>query len=243
MPKEWTKEEIENLKKYYDDPTCSWERLLAMCGGRKMPTIRWKAYNLGLKGVDRRSKRLWSAKEDAYLHEHWQMETIYQMSERLGMDYSTVLRRCQHFKLDVVGAHKAAKKAETDARAAFIAAHCQKYNVHWIAEQLGVSEAYVYKLISSRGIIMRPPEEPEQVKAARSGKEPEQAEKKETKKETKVEPVRRGRKPGTSLTQNLLIYPMRDCRKCASWPCFKGIETFETNFAKVGCRLYHEKRR
>lgn len=35
-----------------------------------------------------------------------------------------------------------------------------------------------------------------------------------------------------------LKFPKRDCRKCARYPCFNGIERCVCNFAQYGCIRY-----
>lgn len=34
----------------------------------------------------------------------------------------------------------------------------------------------------------------------------------------------------------------RLCHRCVNYPCFRGIDTLETDFARVGCRGYAPKR-
>ena len=34
----------------------------------------------------------------------------------------------------------------------------------------------------------------------------------------------------------------RLCHRCVNYPCFRGIDTLETDFARVGCRGYTPKR-
>lgn len=33
----------------------------------------------------------------------------------------------------------------------------------------------------------------------------------------------------------------RLCHRCVNYPCFRGIDTLETDFARVGCRGYIER--
>lgn len=35
-------------------------------------------------------------------------------------------------------------------------------------------------------------------------------------------------------------HPERTCKKCAKYPCFRGMENFVSDMAKYGCRDYKE---
>lgn len=38
----------------------------------------------------------------------------------------------------------------------------------------------------------------------------------------------------------ILKYNDRDCKMCANYPCFYGIDNLSCNFAKYGCQQYEE---
>lgn len=51
------------------------------------------------------------------------------------------------------------------------------------------------------------------------------------------------RKESTSTAKQQQETPLpRLCHRCVNYPCFRGIDNLETDFARVGCRGYTPKR-
>ena len=50
------------------------------------------------------------------------------------------------------------------------------------------------------------------------------------------------RKESTSTAKQQQEAPLpRPCHRCVNYPCFRGIDNLETDFARVGCRGYKER--
>lgn len=45
---------------------------------------------------------------------------------------------------------------------------------------------------------------------------------------------------GRDDDNNIYKYPSRKCKDCKKYPCFRGIENLDSDFAKYGCLEFEE---